>query len=114
MAARKTPSRGGKPDKLMRDAIMLALHREAKDSDGKSTKKLNIVAAKLVDLAMEGEIAAIKEVIDRVDGKSDATLNVNQSTEVTIRSAAISAIDALIGEITGTGAGGDDADPVRH
>lgn len=69
MAARNTPSKGGKPDKLMRDALMLALNREAKDADGKKTKKLNIIASKLVDLAMAGDIQAIKEVSDRVDGK---------------------------------------------
>lgn len=69
MAARITPSKGGKPDKLMRDALMLALNREAKDADGKKTKKLNIIAAKLVELAIAGDIQAIKEISDRVDGK---------------------------------------------
>lgn len=70
MAARKEPSRGGKPDKLMRNAISLALHREAEAADGKKTKRLNIVAAKLVDLAMEGDMQAIKEINDRMDGKA--------------------------------------------
>lgn len=51
MAARITPSKGGKPDKLMRDALMVALNREAVDADGQKTKKLNIIAAKLVELA---------------------------------------------------------------
>lgn len=69
MAARNTASAGGKPDKLMRDAIMVALQREAEGADGKPTKKLAIIAAKLVDKAAEGDIAAIKEVADRVDGK---------------------------------------------
>lgn len=69
MATRNTPSKGGKPDKLMRDALMLAINREAKDADGKKTKKLNIIAAKLVELAVGGDIQAIKEIADRVDGK---------------------------------------------
>lgn len=69
MAARQTPSKGGKPDKLMRDAIMLALHREATDAEGNKSKKLNIIAAKLVELAAEGDMQAIKEIGDRVDGK---------------------------------------------
>lgn len=69
MAARTTPSKGGKPDKLMRDALMLALNREATDTDGQKTKKLNIIAAKLVELAVNGDMQAIKEVSDRVDGK---------------------------------------------
>lgn len=69
MAARVNPSRGGKPDKLMRDALMIALNREAVDADGQKTKKLNIIAAKLVELAIDGDIQAIKEISDRVDGK---------------------------------------------
>lgn len=70
MATRQTPSKGGKPDKLMRDALMIALKREAKDADGKKTKKINIIAAKLVDLACAGDVVAIKEINDRVDGKA--------------------------------------------
>lgn len=70
MAATNTPSRGGKPDKLMRDALMLALKREATNAQGQKTKYLNIVATKLVELAAEGDIQAIKEINDRVDGKA--------------------------------------------
>ncbi len=70
MATRKRPSRGSKPDKLMKDAIMLALHREAKGVDGVKTKRFNIVAAKLVELAEDGDMSAIKEITDRIDGKA--------------------------------------------
>lgn len=70
MAARKTPSAGGKPDKLMRDAIMVALKREAVDAEGRPTRKLTLVAERLVDLAIAGDIYAIKEINDRVDGKA--------------------------------------------
>lgn len=69
MAERKKPSKGSKPDKLMKDAIMLALHREAEDAEGKTTKKLNIIAAKLVEAACEGKLDAIKEINDRIDGR---------------------------------------------
>jgi hypothetical protein len=51
MAARKTPSRGGKPDKLMRDALLLELNTEAKRAGGKPTKRLRLVARKLVERA---------------------------------------------------------------
>jgi len=61
--------RGSKPDKLMRDAIVLELKREAIDADGKPTRKLDLVAAKLVAIAMEGDMQAIKEINDRADGK---------------------------------------------
>lgn len=65
--ARKTPAKGSKPDKLMKDAIMLSLRREA--SKGVKTKRLHLVADKLVDRAIEGDIQAIKEINDRIDGK---------------------------------------------
>jgi hypothetical protein len=55
MAARRTPPKGSKPDKLMRDALMVALKREAEDADGKKTRKLYIIA-------------------DRVDGKASSPL----------------------------------------
>lgn len=70
MASRGNPNpTGSKPDKLMRDAIMLALKREATGEDGKPTRKLNLIADKLVDLAVTGDIQAIKEINDRVDGR---------------------------------------------
>ena len=69
MTQRKARTTGNKPDKLMRDAIILALHREAKDADGAPTKKLVLIANRLVDKAVAGEMAAIREVINRVDGK---------------------------------------------
>lgn len=69
MAPRINPSKGGKPDKLIRDALMIALKREH-DVDGKTSTKLNAIAAKLVELAIEGNTLAAKEIADRVDGKA--------------------------------------------
>jgi len=69
MAARKTPSKGGKPDKLMRHALLLELNREEKQAGGKVTKRLRLVARKLVDRAEQGDVPAIKEIFDRVDGR---------------------------------------------
>lgn len=54
----------------MRDALILALHREAVAADGVPTKKLNLIADQLITKAMAGDVPAIKEVFDRVDGKS--------------------------------------------
>lgn len=54
---------GGRPaDKPWREAIMLAL----KDKDPKRLRK---IADRLVDLAGEGDMGAIKEIGDRLDGK---------------------------------------------
>lgn len=77
-------SKGSKPDKLMRDAIMLALHRETK-AKGESTKYLNIIASKLVQLASEGDLGAIKEIGDRVDGKPAQAISVGGDEDNPIR-----------------------------
>jgi hypothetical protein len=69
MPARKTPSAGKKPDKYITDALRLELHVEAKDCDGRPTKKLRLLARKLIDRAIEGDVPAAREVIDRVEGK---------------------------------------------
>jgi hypothetical protein len=53
----------------MRDAIIMALKREAVDGEGAPTLNLNIVGHKLVEKAMAGDIQAIKEINDRMDGK---------------------------------------------
>ena len=79
MAARLTPSKGAKPDKLARDAIMVALNREMDGLDGKPTKRLYVIADKLTELAAGGDIQAIKEVFDRVDGKATQTLDADIS-----------------------------------
>lgn len=64
---RQPPARrGNKPDKLMRDALILALMREGGDG---AAKKLNLIAGKLVEKALGGDISAIKEICDRVDGR---------------------------------------------
>lgn len=54
----------------MRDALVFALHREAVNADGEPTKKLYLVADQLVTKAMNGDVPAIKEIFDRVEGKA--------------------------------------------
>ena len=67
-----------KKRKLITDATMLALHREVEDADGVMTKRINIIADKVVDKAIEGDIPAFKEVRDTVDGRP------NQSIDTTL------------------------------
>jgi len=61
-----TPSAGGKPDKIWRDALMRAVKREIANGPG---RKLEMLADKLVDKALEGDVSALKEIGDRIDGK---------------------------------------------
>lgn len=62
-------SRGSKPDKIIRDALILELNRMDKDDNGQKVKKVNRIVHKLVLSAMDGKIDAIKEIFDRVEGR---------------------------------------------
>ncbi len=65
---------GPKSDKLWSQAIRMAAMREMEDPNtpGKKAKRLNIIADNLVRMAAEGDIMAMKEVGDRIDGKAIA------------------------------------------
>ena len=64
--------KGGSDDKPFRDAIAIAV-REYKevDKDGKKTKvrKLRLLAEQLIDKGLDGDVTALKEIGDRIDGK---------------------------------------------
>ncbi|MDE2107451.1 MAG: hypothetical protein KGL39_60200 [Patescibacteria group bacterium] len=72
--------RGPRPEKFMRDALMLELNTEVHDpklprahrrgqKDHNLIKRLRLVARALVNSAIDGDVAAIKEINDRIDGK---------------------------------------------
>lgn len=61
-------SKGSKPDKIIRDALILELNR-MDDEDGKKVKKVNRLVHKLVAAGIDGKIDAIKEIFDRVEGR---------------------------------------------
>lgn len=63
-------NQNAKKGKIASDAVIAALHREVTDSEGKPTKRLTLIAEKLVELASEGDIRAIREVFDRAEGKA--------------------------------------------
>ncbi len=68
-----TSKRGPKSDKIWSDAIRRAVHgyHEEKDETGKvkKTRWLNKLAENLVLAADKGDVSALKEVGDRLDGK---------------------------------------------
>lgn len=82
---------GGKPGpkkgKLFKDALSIAIHR----TDGDKTKLAQLAEA-LVEKAISGDVPAIKEVADRLDGKAtqpiggddDAPLNIIHEIRRTI------------------------------
>lgn len=51
------------------DALHLSISELEKKGDPKSRRKLRVIAEALVEKAMTGDIQAIKEVADRLDGK---------------------------------------------
>lgn len=82
MAPRKTPSAGGKPDKVFRDALMLEVKRLGTDDAGKSSTNINIIAAKAVKKAKEGSEAAIQLIRDTLDGKPAQSLAIGQAADL--------------------------------
>ena len=60
----------GRPGRLMRSAILLELQCQAGEAGDGATDKLSLIARRLVDKAAEGDIQAIREVLDRIDGKT--------------------------------------------
>ena len=72
MAAPKNPI-GAKSDKLWRDAVMRAVRRR---ENGKGPQALERMADKVVEQALEGNMAAIKEIGDRLDGRAATSASV--------------------------------------
>jgi hypothetical protein len=72
-------------DKLIRDALLEELQREAVDGDGIMTKKVNLVARALIDMSIAGDVAALKELQDRIGGKPLPAVADKQPTRVTFQ-----------------------------
>ncbi len=68
MAARKNPGGGKGQDKIWSDALRRAVMRESDTDKGK--KRIEVMADKCARMAEGGDMAAIKEIGDRLDGKS--------------------------------------------
>ncbi|NOD65802.1 hypothetical protein [Ruegeria sp. HKCCD6109] len=60
---------GRKGEKFWADAVKRAVHRRL-DGDDDNPQKLELIADALVDAAMDGDIQAVKEIGDRLDGKA--------------------------------------------
>jgi hypothetical protein len=60
--------------KIVTDALMVALNREI-EKEGKMTKRINILADKVVLKAIDGDVPAFKEVRDTIDGKPQQSID---------------------------------------
>ena len=68
-------ARGPKSDKIWADAVRRAVCRRLENEEGKP-QKIERLADKVVELALGGDMSAVKEIGDRLDGKP------KQQTEV--------------------------------
>jgi hypothetical protein len=64
------PPAGGKTRQPMRDALDAELARASGDGEGHNM--LQLIARRLAAKALEGDLGAIREIFDRMDGKSVA------------------------------------------
>ena len=65
------PAAAGAAAASLRQALLRSLARETVDGDGNRTTKLERIADRLVDAAAEGgDLQAIRELADRIDGKA--------------------------------------------
>ncbi len=81
MPARKKKPGGPKEDKIWRDALMRAVRRRIKNSK-KAPQALEEIADIVVSQAMTGDMKAVKEIGDRLDGKPSQALDVKTATEI--------------------------------
>lgn len=68
-------TKGATSDKFWSEAVRLAVYREAEDDAGEIRKRLNIIADKLCKMAMDGDMQAIKEIGERLDGKAPVAID---------------------------------------
>jgi hypothetical protein len=75
-----TPPAGGKPAQPMRDALGAELARAGDDGEGHNM--LQLIARRLAAKALEGDLGAIREIFDRIDGKTVAGSAPEQTRQV--------------------------------
>ncbi len=109
MAAPRTPV-GAKSDKIWRNAIMRAVKRRDSGEDPQALEKL---ADKVVTEGLDGNMAALKEIGDRLDGRPAQsvamTVDDKRSRDEDI-ARATELIDGLGTGGSGDGAGGGEGE----
>ena len=97
MAKRGNPRpAGSKPDKVITDALRIELHAEATDANGKMTKKLRLLARRLIDRGIEGDVPAIREVIDRIEGRVPQAVTGDDGAALVVKVLKFAELDAAI------------------
>lgn len=92
--------RGSKPDKIIRDALLIELNREDL-VDGKKVKRIHRMVRKIVASAIEGDTTATREIFDRVEGKPKQEVDIEHSGELTLKSIIVSELNSFFGQAAG-------------
>lgn len=77
-------ARGPKGDKIWSDAVRRAVNRlrtRRKTGDLEAYRSLNMLADKLVSLALDGNTEALKEIGNRLDGRPAQAVEMSASIE---------------------------------
>ena len=85
--ANRTNHPGRKSDKEWRNAIRIAVHElHAADGEGKAkkTKALTLMARKLVSKAIKGDVMAMKEAGDRLDGRPRQEVELDMTRTISV------------------------------
>jgi hypothetical protein len=64
------PPESGGPSRPMWEALNAELRRAVEDGGSRTAELLQVIAAKLAAKAADGDLGAIKEIFDRMDGKT--------------------------------------------
>jgi hypothetical protein len=66
------PPDGGAPSRPMWEALNAELRRAVEDGGSRTAELLQVIAGKLAAKAADGDLGAIKEIFDRMEGKTVA------------------------------------------
>ncbi len=78
MSIADAPPSGGATARPLRDALAAALRREVDDGNGRKVGLLEPIARKLAAKALDGDLGAIREIFDRMDGKPVAAADADE------------------------------------
>jgi len=84
---------GPQKGRLFDGALRIALNRVSMDDMGEAKKNFMIIAEKLIEEAKAGEPWAIKEVLDRIDGKPIPMNDVDPSERRLIKGISVVIVD---------------------
>jgi hypothetical protein len=78
MSIADPPPSGGATAWPLRDALAAALRREVDDDTGREARIPELIARKLTAKALDGDLGAIREIFDRMDGKPVAAADADE------------------------------------